>query len=115
MGMAVTVATIGIVAVMAKPAVETMFTRARQAEAKTILHEIKAVQTAHIRVNSGVFGFDKFGYMGGGVYKCAVGDLPDAEFGWTPAACQTLRYNYEAIAGKPQASAAGSGRHCVNN
>ena len=109
MGMAVTVATIGILAVMAMPAVETMFTRARQAEVKSNLHEIKAVQTAHIRVAGIVYGFDKFGYAGSGKYKCAAGDLPGAAFGWTPAACQTLRYNYTAVAGKPQASAAGSG------
>ena len=80
MGMAVTVATLGILAVMARPAIETMFARARQAEVKSNLHEIKAVQTAHIRVRGAVFGFDKFGYMGGGVYKCGASDMPGEAF-----------------------------------
>ena len=107
MGMAVTVATIGILAVMAKPAVEATYARARQAEAKTILAEIKAVQTAHIRVSDDVFGFDKFGYIGGGQYKCTASDLPDANFGWRPTACETLRYNYTALVARPPAGSEG--------
>ena len=115
MGMAVTVATIGILAVMARPAVETMYARARRAEVKANLHEIKAVQTAHIRANGMVYEFDKFGYMGSGVYKCAVADLPGSVFGWTPAGCRSLRYNYETIAGVPQASAVSSGTPLSRN
>ena len=105
MGMAVTVATIGILAVMARPAIETMYARGRQGEVKTNLHEIKVVQTTHVLNNGGVYGFDQFGYTGGGNYKCSASDMPGETFGWNPLGCNSLRYNYES-----RVQPAGSGK-----
>ena len=96
----VAIVIIGIMAVMAKPSVDAIYTRARMAEARSNLEFIKRSQGQWF-LSTGSGAYEEFppltplprrgiGYIGGGSYNCPT-TFPVT---FAPGACKSLRYNY---------------------
>ena len=89
----VSIVIVGILAVMAKPSVDSIYARARMAEAKNNLLTARKLQQNRVLNLPGTVyeSYDPIGYLGGGSHNCTnqaetfrVGD------------CKSLRYNYSA-------------------
>ena len=85
---------VGILAVLAKPAVDSTFARARMAEAKTNLTLIRRSQEVWVydttNNNAGTYEqFSAIGYTGNGNYSSSCNANTFA-----PLGCNSLRYNY---------------------
>ena len=93
----VAIVILGILAVMGKPAVDSIYARARMAEAKNNLEFIKRSQEQQYLTHKSyeqfpTSGTAAIGYIGGGSHNCPN---PSPRT-FVPGACESLRYNYRA-------------------
>lgn len=96
MSVVVSVALIGILALIAKPSVDSIFARARMGEAKTNLEIIRLSQEALVLSMAGTNAskyeqFDEMGYLGSGNHDCSAN--PET---FRVGNCRSLRYNYQS-------------------
>ena len=95
----VAIVILGILAVMAKPTVDSIYARARMAEAKNNLEFIKRSQEQRYLTHKSYEPFPAsgtggsgIGYIGNGNHNCPS----PSPHTFVPGACESLRYNYRA-------------------